>query len=152
MTPAQQRSKLGSTGTETIIETLTIRHPEISTLYLVAGKQPHTFNGQDYVPFAFAVVPPAKGGTETVKMQITVNIVDQRVEAALLALRGQTDVYMTYQAYYLSDSATAWGPLTMEYDGLVMQSMTQAVITCTFMKDVLTRQYPCLNVAPSNAL
>lgn len=151
MTPAQQASKLGSVGTETVWTLLEISHPDITTLRLVAGLSPVTYAGNTYAPFAFKATPPAKGDGQTMQMQITVSIVDQRVEQALLTLRGQRDVRMKLFGVYSSDGTLAYGPYDMKYNGLVMNDRTQATITCTFLGDFLNQQYPTRNVTPSCA-
>lgn len=151
MTPEQQASKLGSVGTEVIAEVLEISHPDIDTLYLVNQLENFTYQGQTYLPFAFHYTPYSRGDQQALQAKITISIVDQRVEQALLTLRGQTDVRMKFTAIYVSDGTVMTGPYDMEYSGLTMDSREQATITCTVFKDRLQRQYPRLNVTPSNA-
>lgn len=150
MTPAQQRSSLASSGEIVIVWLLEIAHEEIDTIRLARADETVTHAGNVYQAFGFEVVPPVKSSEEMPALKITVNIVDQRVMAALRALRGQKDVSITLLRVGSDDFEFESYRGTFEYEGLMTDSRTKATITASFMTGALGQQYPARMVAPSN--
>lgn len=151
MSPESQRAALASQGDIVILQTLEISGPGIDTIRLVNDHQDLLKNDTTYQRFALKIKPPARDSDSVPKVEITVGIADQRVMQAMLELRGQRDVHITYAELEADNPDNELFRARFEYDKLTTDGATQANITATFMRGALNESYPAGRITPSNA-
>lgn len=144
---------LASATSVTYLECLTITHSAITTLRLVNDKQDLVRTAGTYVRFPFKVTAPEQETGTPPRLQITCDIVDQRVVQAVRLLAGKRErakiVYDVVRAD--APDSIQWGPVEFEFSSASTSGLSTMTIDATFMLGALNDAFPHRLFSPSNA-
>jgi len=145
---------LASATSVVYLECLTISHSEI-----VGGPIRIVNNGEDitrtagvFMAFPFTVKPPAQAGDQSPTLEITVDVVDQRILMLLRALGGRREkALITYEVVTgASPNTIEWGPVTFQFDSMNSDGMTSMKIRASYSLSLLNDAFPTRLFSPGN--
>lgn len=143
---------LAEATSEVFLECLTISHSQFSTLRLVNNTQEIVRAAGTYSPFPFSVSASSGSGDRPPALDITIDMVDQRVMQAVRATAGLREVMqITYDVILAgSPNTIEFGPAVFNYDGVSTDGLTQLTLRASYLKGALNDAFPALQFAPSN--
>ena len=143
---------LAAATTQTFLDTLTITHSQITTIRIVNDNQTLTRASGDYLPFPFEVTAPVSDDQTPPVLQISVDIVDQRLMEAFRSLRGQREQpKITIELVVKEHPDTVMYSGTFGFSTLQTNSATSATIRADLLPGSLNDSYPQGRLVPSNA-
>lgn len=136
------------------LECLTISHPQLpdGPIRLVNDKQNITRNAGEFVAFPFSVRPPAQAEDRAPTLEITADMVDQRIMTGLRSLVGhRTRATVEYEVITFAQPNTVeWGPVEFSLDTIATDGLATIKLRASFSMGLLSDAFPRQVFSPGN--
>ncbi len=136
------------------LECLTITHPNLpeGPIRLVNDRASVTRTAGLFMAFPFTVVPPAQDDDRAPTLEITADMVDQRIMVGLRGLVGdRTRATVTYEVITAGAPNTVeWGPVEFSLDTISTDGAATIKLRASFSMGLLNDAFPRQVFSPGN--
>jgi len=153
LTQHEFTSDLAASTNRVYLDCLTITHSQIETIRIVNDAQSLARASGIYLGFPFEVKLPAQTSERPPQLEITIDIVDQRIMAAMRSLRGLREGADITIEIVPADAPNEikFGPATFGFLDFKTDGVAVGTLTGAFMPGSLNDAYPRGRFSPSNA-
>jgi hypothetical protein len=144
---------LASATSVVYLECITINHSTFEApIRLVNDRQECVRTSGTFLPFPFLVTPPAQTNDRAPALDITADMVDQRIMLGLRPLVGHRErATITYEVITAQHPNTVeWGPIEFSLDSVSTDGVATIKLRASFSLGLLGDAFPKLLFTPGN--
>lgn len=136
------------------LECLTIAHSKFidGTLRLVNDRVDLVRTAGTFIAFPFSVTPPAQDSKQSPFLEITADMVDQRIIQAIRMVIGQRErAQISYEIVtHQHPNTVEWGPVDFQFDSATTDGVSILKIKASFSLGLLEDAFPTKVFSPGN--
>jgi len=136
------------------LECLTISHSEFADgpIKLVNDRQDLVRTSGTFLAFPFNVRPPAQSGDRSPSLEITADMVDQRILLGIRGIVGSRERgSITYEVVTAQQpNVLEWGPVEFALDTVSTDGVSKVKLKASFSLGLLGDAFPKVLFAPGN--